>query len=219
MKKITKLCALLLVFSVLLLLCACSGSGSSIDHVWRYRVDFEKAVFSVGDTEGLEELTGGMSDMLNAMVEGLTMDMVLDLKSDNSFSFYTDEESAKAAMDGMVDNLGKKLPEIMAPILGIDAEQFSATLSAMGLSTDYFMESIRKEMDTDKLLEELKNSAINGTYRYENGKLYLTLEGQTEDPNAYLTVEVNGKEMRVTAINNVPDFEKYSSMLPMVFTR
>lgn len=220
MKAMKSCAALLLVLLLAASLCACSAlGGNSIDHSWRYTVDFEKAITAAGGMDELDTLGGDMGSILSGMVEGLTMDMILDLKSDQTFTFYTDEDSAKAAIEGMIDNLGKKLPEIMAPILGIDAEQVSAVLSAAGMSTDALLDSIRKEMDTEKILQDLNNNSLKGSYRYEDGKLYLTAQGQTEDPGAYLTVVLQGKELRITEIHGVSEFEKYESMLPMIFTR
>ena len=222
MNKMTKLLALLLALALLCALSACSGDGS-IDHTWHYQMDFQKAIAASGTSESFEELGelgGQMDDMLSKMVEGVTMDIILELKSDNSYKFYTDEDSAKAAAESMVENISKALPEILASMLGIEVDDVTTVMSSFGFSTDSLVESIRNEMDMDQMLEGLKQSTVKGSYRYEEGRLYLTPDGKTEDPDSYLTVELEGKELRIVSVTGtIEGFEKFEQMLPIVFTR
>lgn len=216
MKRITKLLALALVLSLLFTLCACSKDQKGIAGTWKYSIDFEK-VLSSGDADlaALGQLGDGMADMF----KGLSMVVILDLKEDNSFKFSFDEASAKAAVEGMMSKMGEILPSLVAGISGMSEEDFKAAMDAQGITMDDLMEQFMGQVNTDEIVEELVKQSKEGSYRFEDGKLYLTESGETEKADQYLSVELNGNELKVVDVPKGDDFEGFKSLLPLVFTR
>lgn len=217
MKKMTKVLALVLALAMILSLAACSKSNG-IAGTWKYTVDFQKAMEASGGMEGMDEMAAEMGDSFTQLFEGLTMTVILDLKDDNTYTFQVDEASAKAAAEGMMSRMGDILPSLLSAMLGVEADQLDETLKGMGTSMDEMLAEMEGSMDTDELVKQLQEEAQKGTYRYEDGKLYLTPEGETENAEKYLTVEL-GNELKVTAINGVEGMDDYEAMLPMVFVR
>ena len=120
MKKFTKWMAFALVLTLILALTGCANSkdADTLTGTWKYTMDFSKAMAAAGDAEemeGLEELGDSFKEMLN----GLTMVMVLELKEDQTYSFYIDENSAKAAVDAMMSKMSELMPKLVAEMSGM----------------------------------------------------------------------------------------------------
>ena len=220
MKKFTKWMAFALVLTLIVALTGCANSkdAATLTGTWKYTMDFSKAMAAAGDAEemeGLEELGDSFKEMLN----GLTMVMVLELKEDQTYSFYIDENSAKAAVDAMMSKMSELMPKLIAEMTGMSEEDVVKELEKEGKSMDDMLEEFAGEMDTEEMLKDLKESASKGTYRFADGKLYLTEEGEVENPADYVVVELEGNELRITEVSEGAQFDEYKSLLPLVFVR
>lgn len=220
MKKFTKWMAFALVLTLIVALTGCANSkdADTLTGTWKYTMDFSKAMAAAGDAEemeGLEELGDSFKEMLN----GLTMVMVLELKEDQTYSFYIDEDSAKAAVETMMSKMSELMPKLVAEMTGMSEEDVVKTLESEGKSMDDMLKEYAGEMNTDEMLKDLKESASKGTYRFSDGKLYLTEEGEVENPADYAVVELEGNELRITEVSEGAQFDEYKSLLPLVFVR
>ena len=222
MKKLAKLLTLALVLTLIVSLTACAGSkqgaADGIVGTWKYTMDFQKAMAAAGESEDMAGLES-LGDSFKEMMEGLSMLMVLELKEDNTYSFYIDEASAKAAVEGMMSKLTDMMPKLVAEMSGMSEEDVQKALEQNGQSMDSLMEQFGGAMDTDEMLKDLKESSSKGTYRYADGKLYLTEEGSVENPADYVVVELNGNELKITEVSEGTAFDDYKSLLPLVFVR
>ncbi|MBO4419098.1 MAG: hypothetical protein J5789_04670 [Oscillospiraceae bacterium] len=218
MKKYTKLFALILALCLVFSLAACSKSGASVVGVWKYTLDFSKAMESAGSTADLSAL-GSMGDSLVDAFKDMNIILVLDLREDNTCKFYVDEASARAAVDQMMSKMGDILPGLLASMLGVSEAEIMEMLEAEGVSMDDVMAEMMGQFSTEDLVSQLAENSKEGTYRFENGKLYLTETGKAENTDKFLAVELNGNEMRVTDVVGVEGFESYKTLLPMVFVR
>ena len=218
MKKIAKLLALVLVLSLIFSLTACSKSGKGIVGTWKYSMNLKKAMEVAqesGESTGLEEL--GESFM--KALEDLDMVMVLELKEDNTYKFYIDEASAKAAAEGMVSKIADILPALMASMFGISEDDLMKQLDAAGMTMDDLMEQVMGEIDTEEMVKSIADKTSEGTYRYADGKLYLTEKDAVETPADYAVVELSGDELRITEVAEGAGFDEYKALLPLVFKR
>lgn len=220
MKKFTKWMAFALVLTLIVALTGCANSkdAATLTGTWKYTMDFSKAMAAAGDAEemeGLEELGDSFKEMLN----GLSMVMVLELKEDQTYSFYIDENSAKAAVEGMVSKMGDLMPTLVAQMTGVSEEDVMKVLEERGQSVDDLIEEFAGQLNTEEMLKDLKESASKGTYRFSDGKLYLTEEGEVENPADYAVVELEGNELRITEVSEGAEFDEYKSLLPLVFVR
>ena len=220
MKKLTKWMALALAVTLLVALTACAGSrdAAALVGTWKYTMDFQKAMAAAGDAgdvEGLEEL----GDSFKEMLDGLSMVMVLELKEDQTYSFYIDENSAKAAVESMMSKMTELMPKLVGEMTGMSEEDVMKALEASGKSMDDLIEEFGGQVDTEEMLKDLKESASKGTYRFSDGKLYLTEEGTVENPADYAVVELAENELRITEVSESAQFDAYKSLLPLVFVR
>ena len=220
MKKFTKWMALALAVTLLVALTACAGSrdAAALVGTWKYTMDFQKAMAAAGDAgdvEGLEEL----GDSFKEMLDGLSMVMVLELKEDQTYSFYIDENSAKAAVESMMSKMTELMPKLVGEMTGMSEEDVMKALEASGKSMDDLIEEFGGQVDTEEMLKDLKESASKGTYRFSDGKLYLTEEGTVENPADYAVVELAENELRITEVSESAQFDAYKSLLPLVFVR
>ena len=223
MKKLSKLPASLLALALLLSLAACSG-GSKIAGVWTCTMDVKKAMEASGDLsaasdDASSEEAQALQDVLNQMCEGVTMQMVLNLKEDDSYTLKVDETSAKAAADAMQSNLSAILPNLLSAMFNVPVDQLDDALSSLGVSLDEMIRSTSEQFNVQELVDQLAQNGSKGSYRFEDGKLYLTEEGKTEDAAQYLTVELGENEFKVTETNGVEAFKDLAQQTPLVFTK
>ena len=236
MKQTNKYLALLLALSLLFSLTACakSGSGSffggkegstteapkplTIVGTWRYTIDFEQALASSGESADLSAL-GAMGEGFADLFKGLSMVVVLDLREDGTFTFSFDEASVKAAVDGMISKMGEILPSLIASMSGMSEEEFMAALAEAGMTMEDLIQQSMAQVNTEDITKELQASSKEGTYRYQDGKLYLTGKDEEEKNDQYLVVELSANELKVVSASENVDFEEFKNFLPMVFTR
>ena len=111
---------------------------------------------SIADVAG-EEIPEGYEAF-----KSINLDMVLELKSDNSFSIAIDGEKAKPAMREAMASIVNTMLEQQ----GMTPEQFE---EASGQTVDSLIEEGMAELDFSDL-------TYSGTYTEENGKLLLNRE-------------------------------------------
>ena len=206
MKKMMKFLSLALVLMLVLSLAACSGK-STIDNTWKYDLDFAKAMSMSGEDEEIP-------DEFKDAFKDITVQVVMDLKADGTYTLGVDEESAKAAVPKMVDAMKAVLPDLLKTMFGEDTD-IDALLAQQNMTMDDVLKQFTEELDADELTEELTKSAEKGTYTFEEGKLTLT----PEEGNAVVyTAELSGSKLTITAIEGESDMnEALKAMLPLEF--
>ena len=216
MKNCIKTLALVLALCLLFSLAACSNSPSIAGN-WKYTMDFAKAMQVAGGEElaSLNEMDASFTKAF----EGLSMVIVLDLKPDNTFRFYIDEASARAAVEQMMSKMGELLPSLLSSLAGISEEELREQMTEAGVSMDDLLKQMTEQINTEEMVKNLAEKAKEGTYRYENGKLYLTINGVSENSSNYLTVELSETELRITDVADTEGFQDYKVLLPLVFTK
>lgn len=220
MKKTTKLLALVLALALVFSLTACAKQAT-ITGSWKYSVDFMK-LFNLEAEETTEETqdpeeAAAMEAMLSTMkkmYDGLSMDIILDLKEDNTFTMTTDEDALKTTGEKLKERAKEYAPELLKAMFG--EEMLNAMLEEEGKTMEEYANEYADQMD----VSDMEIDTVSGTYSYEEGKLVLSVEG--EKP-VTLTVELSAKELKVTAIESEEideeDLETYKALLPLVFVK
>lgn len=211
MKTARKLLALVLSLCVLVSLTACS----SIVGAWTYHLDLAKALQSVSVEDGSEQ--DAMQKAFAEAVQGLHVDVILDLRSDDSYRLYVDEASARTTVDAMKAKLVEILPRIVADLYGVREDELRRLLEEEGDSLEELIAEMTQTLDSDAMVRSLSDNSKEGSYRFEDGKLYLTETGKAEDTGHFMTLELVEHELHVTDIAGSPDFERYKPLLPLVF--
>jgi hypothetical protein len=218
MKTFSKLLVLVLALALVLSLTACSKQDAGIVGTWKYNLDFKKFTEIAGESGELDSIEE-LGDSFKQIFDGLNLVIVLDLKSDGTYSFYWDENAARTAVDSMMSRMGEVMPTVFAEIYGMSVEEISALLEANGTTMDDLVAQSLASVDTEEMVSSLSESSSKGTYRYSDGKLYLTEEGYAENPNDYVVVELNGNELKIKEAANDTDLDSLKALLPMVFTK
>ena len=142
-----KIFALLLALSMVFVLAACGGSETAAG-TWNAKLNL---------AEIAGEEMGDMADLF----KDVNVDVVLDMKSDNTFTLTMD---AASAMSALKDAVRAMVPQLL--------EQYNMTeddLAAAGMSVDDLIDQVAGEMDISELTQ-----TISGTYKDEKGSLTFT---------------------------------------------
>lgn len=225
MKKFVKVLSLILVLSFVFSLAACNKQAAKIDGTWKYTVDFDKALKAAADSEEVKEnetaeqalqfLDGPVGDLVKKM--NITMNV--ELKQDNTFVGTLDENSLNQSFETLKAGLPEVMPSLMAAITGQSEEEIKTQLEKSGKSMDDTINQMMEKFDVETIVEDAKNKKYEGTYRFEDGKLYFAEKGEEIDTNAYLVVEVSGDTLKVTDIVGVEKAKDLKPMLPIEFKR
>lgn len=249
MKKLTKILALVLCLAMVLSLGACAKQASPAVGSWKCALDMkdlaEKSTAAAAEQEQdmTEEQQKAMADVMSQLFEGSSMTVVLDLKEDQNYTMTMDEESVKATLNNMSAKLPELMPQLLAAMFGMSLDDLKESLAEMNMDLDDMMEEMGDEFSAESLLEGMEMDSETGTWRYEEGKLYLTPKetasesetgaesteapAETQSPagteaaqEVCMTVEFNGNEMKVTAIDGEDEeMEAFKYILPMIFTK
>ena len=194
------------------------GIDNSVLGTWAYTLDYGKLMESVSEEE-LAQL-GEMGEAVMEVYNGMTMEVVMDLRADGSFTFGIDEDSARDAVEEMIPKMAEIMVPLIASMSGMSVEDLEAELNKQGMTMDNFVEQFMGEINPDELVEQISESTKSGSWRYVDGKLYLVEDGGSVDPDQYMTIEPGNATLTVTAVpSNDASDEMYKSLLPMEFTR
>ena len=215
MKRIGRMLALLVSMLLLVGLTACTPR--SVVGSWRCTVDLSRAAQAAGALDGMDEQSG-VGVVLAKLLDGQTLELALELRKDGTYSLGTDPESARAAADSLSARMGELMPELLSELLGVDPEEVEAAMAITGMTPEAIAGKLMEQIQLDGAIDSIAAKASTGTYRYEDGKLWLTPDGQTENAEAYETVVLSREGLRITETRSGL-FQKYEKLLPLTFKR
>ena len=210
------LCALLLA----VLLAGCGSAGSEtpaeapepaeegIAGAWTAEVDMADTL-----NETLAEAEE-ISKYLN--LDSFSLQLLLNFGEDGTYSMHCDPESAKAALDGLKEQMKGALTGYLEEI----AKESGLNLSAEELMehAGITMDDLLAEMDEAYSAEELVGDMnLSGQYLYEDGKLILSDDpAEAPDPEDAETVTLEGDTLTFTGGGEDGHF---IGLYPVVFHR
>jgi len=185
---------------------AISGDASALVGRWECSYNIAETMNAVF----AEDDTGMYSDL---HLSDAYMKLYATFNADGTYLMEVDEESQRAAMEQLVDELVPYMKELIIGLYTAFAEPGQELteeeiLEAMEIeSWDQLGEQMLSEMDDGE--GDLNDE---GTYEYADGKLTFNAnDGASE----VLLVTVNGGEFSIDSVENGTDFS--DEMLPMVF--
>ena len=254
LKKFAKLIALILALVLVLSLAACKKSGDAETQASAPAADEGKqnteanaetdapateAPAAEGDIvgkwtcelsiEGLMQANAGNTDEQSmGMVKTLFGDgsiiVNLEFNADGTTVFSMDQESIKALMNNMINNIDAIIPQIVEA-QGMTQEDFAAALEQQGMTMDQFKEQLAEQFKDEDLLGDLDNTSANGTYKLEGDKLFITAEGKEINDSQYLVIDLTANTLVIKEVvgiedlGNDMDLEGMEKMLPWTFNR
>ena len=254
LKKFAKLIALILALVLVLSLAACKKSGDAETQASAPAADEGKqsteanaetdapateAPAAEGDIvgkwtselsiEGLMQANAGNTDeqsmeMVKTLFGDGSIIVNLEFNADGTTVFSMDQESIKALMNNMINNIDAIIPQIVAA-QGMTEEDFAAALEQQGMTMDQFKGQRAEQFKDEDLLGDLDNTSATGTYKLEGDKLFLTAEGKEINDSQYLVIDLTANTLVIKEVvgiedlGNDMDLEGMEKMLPWTFNR
>lgn len=148
----------------------------------------------------------------------------LEFNADGTTVFSMDQESIKALMNNMINNIDAIIPQIVEA-QGMTQEDFAAALEQQGMTMDQFKEQLAEQFKDEDLLGDLDNTSATGTYKLEGDKLFITAEGKEINDSQYLVIDLTANTLVIKEVvgiedlGNDMDLEGMEKMLPWTFNR
>ena len=254
LKKFAKLIALILALVLVLSLAACKKSGDAETQASAPAADEGKqsteanaetdapateAPAAEGDIVGkwacelsiealMQANAGNTDEQSMEMVKTLFGDgsiiVNLEFNADGTTVFSMDQESIKALMNNMINNIDAIIPQIVEA-QGMTQEDFAAALEQQGMTMDQFKEQLAEQFKDEDLLGDLDNTSANGTCKLEGDKLFITAEGKEINDSQYLVIDLTANTLVIKEVvgiedlGNDMDLEGMEKMLPWTFNR
>ena len=254
LKKFAKLIALILALVLVLSLAACKKSGDAETQASAPAADEGKqsteanaetdapateAPAAEGDIvgkwtselsiEGLMQANAGNTDeqsmeMVKTLFGDGSIIVNLEFNADGTTVFSMDQESIKALMNNMINNIDAIIPQIVEA-QGMTQEDFAAALEQQGMTMDQFKEQLAEQFKDEDLLGDLDNTSTTGTYKLEGDKLFITAEGKEINDSQYLVIDLTANTLVIKEVvgiedlGNDMDLEGMEKMLPWTFNR
>ena len=225
MKKVRSLAALLLAVMMVVSLAACNG-GAGGDSAPVTIVGKWKTTMNVGEmmkkaAESSSETMPSGSEAMLKVYDGVVADMTMEFTEDGKCTGSVGEESRKAMIEKLKENMKDILPEMFAA-QGVSEEQLDQYFAQKGITREDFVNQYTDQME--KSMNESLGKGTNSTYRIDGDKLYITKEGEKEDTSHYVVFTLTADKLTFTDVVGSTDNESTNSFmkeefLPMEFTR
>ena len=194
-----KLFAILLSLVMLISLAACTPSGGGKPSI-------------VGTWTGSVNMGAMLETLMQTEVEkDISCKMIFTFSADGKFSAKLDEQSAKAAVETMVDVIVDMMKDVYAE-QDIDLEE---ALAAEGMTMDDLKAQYKEELDVDGMFEGISGETC---YKHEDGKIYIAESQEDldeEDYDSVYIVSLAGNTLTVTDIES--DGESAAEVMPDMF--
>lgn len=149
-------------------------------------------------------------------LDSFSLQLLLNFGEDGTYSMHCDPESAKAALDGLKEQMKGALTGYLEEI----AKESGLDLSAEELmeQAGVTMDDLLSEMDEAYSAEELVGDMnLSGQYLYEDGKLILSDDpAEDPDPEDAETVTLEGDTLTFTGGGEDGQF---IGLYPVIFHR
>ena len=227
MKRFAKVVSLILVLCFVFSLAACGKQAAKIDGKWKYTADFEKILKAAKDSDELKEseeaqkalsvLDGPVGDLLKK----LKPSVFVELKEDNTMVGSVDNDSLKSSLETLKAGLPDVLPAVMAILMDVSEEKAKEQIEDSGMSMEEMTETLMAQFNVDDMLKEATTENLEGTYRFEDGKLYFAEKGEKIDTSKYLEVELSSDTLKITGIKGLEekDEKEVQAILPIELER
>lgn len=203
-----KIIALALAFVMLFAFAACSKKTDTVAGTWKAELEMSKVMEAMGN----DSMEGYIAEIMKDIKIGIN----LVLTEDSKFTLQIDSNKLKEDFKKVMK---EKLPALMAEQMGMTEDALKEALAAQNKSIDDLVE----EAVSDGDIIDAKDA--KGTYKYENGKLYLKGEDSKDEGfKNYAECTLEGNKLTVTGVHSEEnvgdlDLEEISKVFPLVFTR
>lgn len=181
----------------------------------------------IGTWEGKLDMTEAIMQQVGAGMEGLEIDdfsvtAVFSFKEDGTYTMQFDEDSVVEAFDGLVEDLGVFMEDMMKEQAEAAGMTLDEMLEAAGMSMEDLVDVMVQALEEQDLVDELvEGSKTEGKYEAKDGKLYTTDDPDADiDEDVYDTYTLEGDVLTLTATyGSDADENLMKSVYPVVLKK
>lgn len=178
-----------------------SASGAVLQGTWRAELD-------MADMLNEQLAASGMGEFVN--ISDFDMALVLDLKDNGTYSMTMDEDALANSMEGVKDQLKAGITAYFEKVM--PGQSVESALATVGMNIDDLMD---QALNVDNLSGSFK---VEGQYRAEEGKLYLSSSVDAEPTSNYVSCQQSGDTLTLDEGSTAAG-GSMAQLLPMVFQR
>lgn len=206
-KRIALVLCLVLVLSAVL--CGCGSEQDKLVGTWKTTVNMAESYNQelASDPEMAEYLS----------VETLEIGFTLTFNEDGTYALTVDPASMDAAAEVLAQSMTDGLKNYFTDILAAQGVEMDVeeALAAMGMDLDTLVEELKNEAFSEEAYTEMN---VEGRYKVEDGKLYLTEDVNAEPAGGeYNTYTLEGATLTLEAGSEADSDMAF--MFPMVLER
>lgn len=209
---------ILTVILAAVMLVGCSNEQSKLLGTWKAEANLAEGIEQVM----LEEL-GEQAEYFS--IQDFTVNFVMTLNSDGTYSMTVEEDSVQTAFDALMEDMEAgmvKMLEEQISEMGI-ALSVEDMLAASGMTMESMMDQLKQGLENAGVMEQvIEESTEEGRFKAKDGKLYMSagLEYQV-DENVYDTYTLDGDTL--TLVTHVGGEEEEQDLVkyvyPLVFNK
>ena len=172
---------------------------------WEGQIDISDAL--------TEQLAAGDASLSGLSFSDLTFGLTMTFNEDGTCVLAINEADVEQLFNDLMDQMMPVLSELFEEMYGMSLDDLIAT---SGMSEDAFMEMLMEQALAEVDLSELN---MEGNYKAENGKLYISSDPDEEidtddiSPNPYM---ISGNTLTIEANDEVDDESAF--IFPLVLT-
>ena len=208
-----KFITFLMVAMMLVSVTACGGSKETLVGKWETTVAMKEFLY--------EELEAGMgTEVLDYFeFDKLNVKFTFEFKKDNTYVFEVSDKDAEKFVDDLMDIMMDGLEIMVEDEYGMSLDDL---LTFSGMTKDDFVNQMIEGMGgEDALLETIEEAKMEGNYKAEDGKLYLSDGVDKEiDENMYEVYELKGSKLTFKeTVGSEADEDMLKALFPLEFKK
>ena len=223
MRKLSMLIALVIAAVMCLSAAACGAEPEkAIIGTWKAKIDLTDFM-----NDHIAEAMGGKRPEKTAKA---VFTLVAVFNKDTTVTLSFDNEEMNSSLSKYFDSLYDYMVEsvydkfMSDPEYGYDSrEELDEVFELLGIDIDALVEQSLSSLSANQFFPEDFALIENGKYRLEDGKLFISENGEDFDPEHYFLFDLSGRRLKITGICGGFDFTSsdfdIDEALPIVFKK
>ncbi len=164
---------------------------------------------------GLREAVGETS--LNYFnFEDIAVHVRLTLRSDFSYTLELDKDAYEQTKQNIIETLRAGFIKLFVDQTGLSEDDLRKALSITGENLD---DNVEEKIEQTTDIEGILGTKMTGYFKYEDGKLYYTVDDAELDPNQFAIIQINVGEITVVEMSEEGKIHIDKAFLPIIFRK
>ena len=140
----------------------------------------------------------------------------LTLHSDFSYTLELDRDAYEQTKENIVQTLREGFIKLFVDQTGLSEDDLRKALSITGEDLD---ENVEEKIEQSTDIDGVLGSKLTGYFRYEDGKLYYTVDDAEINPNQFAIIQINVGEITVVEMSEEGKIQIDNAFLPIIFQK